>query len=91
MLEVFEGDVIMNDRVRTSKRAQLRLIELVEAQQPLERIAVLHTNNLQGAQRLQKQAAFLFPPEQELIFMEITPAIGSHIGPGAVGFAFISE
>ena len=91
VLEVFEGDVIMNDRVRTSKRAQLRLIELVEAQQPLERIAVLHANNLQEAQRLQKQAAFLFPPEQELIFMEITPAIGSHIGPGAVGFAFISE
>ncbi len=91
VLEVFEGDVIMNDRVRTSRRAQLRLIELVEAQQPLERIAVLHANNLQEAQRLQKQAAFLFPPEQELIFMEITPAIGSHIGPGAVGFAFISE
>jgi len=91
VLEVFEGDVIMNDRVRTLKRAQLRLIELVQAQQPLERIAVLHANNLKGAQRLQKQAAFLFPPEQELIFMEITPAIGSHIGPGAVGFAFISE
>lgn len=81
----------MNDRVRTFKRALLRLIELTGAKQPLERIAVLHANNLSTAQRLQQQAAFLFPPEQEVIFMEITPAIGSHIGPGAVGFAFISE
>ena len=91
VLEVYEGEVIMNDRVRTFKRALLRLIELTGAKQPLERIAVLHANNLSTAQRLQLQAAFLFPPEQEVIFMEITPAIGSHIGPGAVGFAFISE
>jgi fatty acid-binding protein DegV len=40
---------------------------------------------------LQQQVAELFPAEQEVIFMEITPAIGSHIGPGAVGFAFISK
>jgi len=91
VLEVFEGDVVMNERVRTFKRALRRLIELVEAQQPIERIAVLHANNLSTAQRLQVQAAHIFPPDQELIFMEITPAIGAHIGPGAVGFAFISE
>ncbi len=91
MLEVYESDVIMNERVRTFKRATRRLIELVEAQQPLEHIAVLHANNLEAAQRLQEQAAYLFPPDQDVIFMEITPAIGTHIGPGAVGFAFISK
>lgn len=91
VLEVYESDVIMNERVRTFKRATRRLIDLVDSQQPIERIAVLHANNLEGARRLQEQAAYLFPPDQELIFMEITPAIGTHIGPGAVGFAFISK
>ncbi len=91
VLEVYESDVIMNERVRTHKRATKRLLELVDLQQPFERIAVLHANNLEAAQQLQEQAAYLFPPDQEVIFMEITPAIGSHIGPGAVGFAFISK
>lgn len=91
VLEVYESDVIMNERVRTLKRATKRLLELVDLQKPFERIAVLHANNLEAAQQLQEQAAYLFPPDQEVIFMEITPAIGSHIGPGAVGFAFISK
>ena len=91
VLEVYEGEIFQKERVRTFKRALDRLVELVEAQQPLDRIAVLHAHNLQVAKQLQEQAAFLFPPDQELIFMEITPAIGAHIGPGAVGFAFITE
>jgi DegV family protein with EDD domain len=91
ILEVHEGEIFQKERVRTFKRALQRLIELVEAQQPLDRIAVLHAHNLQVAAQMQEQAAFLFPPGQDLIFMEITPAIGAHIGPGAVGFAFITE
>ena len=91
ILEVYESDVIMNQRVRTFKRATRRLVELVESQQPLEHITVLHANNLEAAQHLQEQAAHLFPPDQDVIFMEITPAIGTHIGPGADGFAFISK
>lgn len=91
VLEVYESDVIMNERVRTFKRAARRLLELVESQQPFEHIAVLHANNIDAAQLLQERVAYLFPPDQDVIFMEITPAIGSHIGPGAVGFAFISK
>jgi DegV family protein with EDD domain len=91
VLEVHESNVIMKERVRTWKRATGRLIELVESQQPFTRIAVLHANKLEGARRLQEQLTDLFPSDEEPIFMEITPAIGSHIGPGAVGFAFTSK
>ncbi|MDX1415942.1 MAG: DegV family protein [Candidatus Promineifilaceae bacterium] len=91
VLEVHEGEVFQKERVRTFKRALKRLIELVDAAHPVKRIAVLHANNLQTAEELQEQAAYLFPPDQEVVFMEITPAIGAHIGPGAVGFAFISK
>jgi DegV family protein with EDD domain len=91
ILQVFDSVVDMQERVRTYKRASRRLIELVETHQPLQRLAVLHANNLDGAQSLLEQVTHLFPPNREPIFMEITPAIGAHIGPGAVGFAFISE
>lgn len=91
VLEVYESDVMMKERVRTWKRAANRLLQLVESKQPFERIAVVHANNLEGARLLQAQIADLFPANEEPIFMEITPAIGSHIGPGAVGFAFISK
>lgn len=91
VLEVYESDVIMKELVRTWKRATQRLVELVESHQPFARIAVLHANNLEGARQLYTQVAALFPSGEEPIFMEITPAIGSHIGPGAVGFAFISK
>lgn len=91
VLEVHAGDIFQKERVRTFRRALNRLIELVEEQQPLERIAVLHAHNIQMAQQLQEEAAALFPKDQDPIFMEITPAIGAHIGPGAVGFAFITE
>lgn len=91
VIEVYEGDVMMKERVRTFSRASRRLLELVESRQPIERIGVLHAHNLEAAQQAQLQLAHLFPADQEPIFMEITPAIGSHIGPGAVGFAFISK
>ena len=91
VLEVYEGDVIMKERVRTTKRATRRLIELVESQQPFARLAVLHANNLEGANHIQDMAAHLFPNGRNPLLMEITPAIGSHIGPGAVGFAFTTK
>lgn len=91
VLEVHEGSIFQKERVRTFKRALKRLIELVDSQKPMAKIAVLHANNLEKAKQLQEEASSLFPPEQEPIFMEITPAIGAHIGPGAVGFAFIIE
>jgi len=91
VIEVYDSNVTMKERVRTYSRAVRRLIELVESQSPIERIAVLHAHNLEAAKQVQAQLAYLFPDDQQPIFMEITPAIGSHIGPGAIGFAFISK
>ena len=61
VIEVYESDVIMKERVRTLKRATRRLIQLVESQQPFERIAVLHANNLEGAQRLFRRVSIQSP------------------------------
>jgi DegV family protein with EDD domain len=78
------------ERVRTTARAEVRLIEMLEEHQPLERFALLHTNAEAKADEFRAKISHLLP-EGEIYSMDITPVIGTHIGPGAVGFALISR
>jgi DegV family protein with EDD domain len=91
IVQVYAGEVSIVERIRTAKRALPRLVELVEEQGAVERIAVLYAGSLPPAETLREQAAHLFEADDETIFMEITPAVGAHVGPGAVGLAFISK
>jgi DegV family protein with EDD domain len=79
-----------SDRVRTSFRAEKRLISLLEQHLPIERFALLHTNAQQKAEAFMKKIEN-FLPEGEIFSMDITPVIGAHLGPGAVGYALISK
>ncbi len=90
LLHVFEGDVEMIERVRTSSRAVRRLIEHVEALGPLARLVVLHTRDPSGAEALSEDAAHLYPEQDHLPAVEVTPTIGAHVGPGALGFACLT-
>ena len=87
LLHVYDGDVEMVERVRTRKRAVRRLVERVEALAPLERLVVLHTRNADGAAALSDKASHLFPAQSNLPAVELTPTIGAHLGPGALGLA----
>jgi DegV family protein with EDD domain len=77
-----------NERVRTRKRATTRLLEILAAIGPLERLAIVHTNAPERVADLRAQAASLLP-KGEVTVAEITPVIGAHIGPGAYGFAVV--
>jgi DegV family protein with EDD domain len=79
-----------SERTRTRARALRRVIELTAALGPLERLALLHTNAPREAEALAEQARHLFPQGQALLSANVTSVIGSHIGPGAVGFACIA-
>jgi DegV family protein with EDD domain len=79
-----------SERVRTIVKAEKRLLELLEENIPIERIALLHTNAQEKAQEFLKKVADIVP-EGKIYFMDITPVIGAHIGPGAIGFAIISK
>ncbi len=77
------------ERVRTRRGALKRLVELLAKVGPLARIAMVHTHALpERVEELRLLAARLLPPG--IIQTEdITPLIGAHIGPGAVGFAAV--
>ena len=78
------------ERVRTRERAMKRLVEMLAAAGTLERAAIVHTHaRPERIAELRVRAAGLLP-QSDILTADITPVIGAHIGPGAVGFAVVS-
>jgi fatty acid-binding protein DegV len=66
-----------------------RLVEMLAAVGRLERIAIVHTHALpERLAELRTLGAHLLP-YGDILTEDITPVIGAHIGPNAVGFAAI--
>ncbi len=89
MLEVKDSVVLPLGRVRTFGRVVQELLALTRAQAPLDKLAVLHSNNLDGARDMQNQLADIAPADTLII--NITTVIGTHIGPGALGIALVTK
>lgn len=88
ILKMYEGEAT-SERVRTNNGAYSRILELLREKMPLERIALVHTHADQKARELLKEVEDQLPAG-EIPSVDITPVIGAHIGPGAVGFTTIS-
>lgn len=88
VLKMYNGDPT-SERVRTNNGATKRLIEMVQELGPLEELALVHTNAPERAATLWRQAQHLFTEGKTPLTVNVTPAIGTHIGPGVVGFACI--
>jgi DegV family protein with EDD domain len=79
-----------SERIRTLSKAESRLVEMLDERQPIERFALLHTNAPEDAEVFRSRISHLIP-EGEVYSMDITPVIGAHIGPGAIGYAIVSK
>ncbi len=77
------------EKVRTRDRALHRVVEILRSLGALERIAIVHTNAHERVTQLRALAADLLPAE-DIWTMDITPVIGAHIGPGAIGFGVVT-
>jgi len=92
LLEVREGRIEALERVRTRKKALLRLVEVVEEQvggRTPVRISALHANSLEDAQFLLEEAKKRLNPIEAFV-SEVSPAIGTHTGPGTVGLVYMA-
>jgi DegV family protein with EDD domain len=88
LLKMHDGNPTA-ERVRTSNGATKRLISLLSDLAPLEQVAIVHSHAPDKGEYLRQQARHLLP-EGEVPVVNLTPVIGAHIGPGAVGFACIA-
>jgi DegV family protein with EDD domain len=87
LLKMYAGEPA-TERVRTTNGATKRLLVLLQERAPFEQVALVHTNAADQAAALSQKVASILP-EGELISVDITPVIGAHIGPGAIGFALV--
>jgi DegV family protein with EDD domain len=88
LLKMHDGNPTA-EKIRTTEAAIQRLIALIEEQTPLESVALVHTHAPDKAQALLQQARHLLPAG-EVLSVDITPVFGTHLGPGAVGFACVA-
>lgn len=84
------GEVKQVGRVRTAKNAFNVLVDNCRQWSPLERLGVLHTAYPQGGEALRDALADIAPPDQTLL-VDVSAAIGTHLGPRALGIAAIRK
>ena len=88
LLKMYQGNPTA-DKVRTTRSATERLLSLLSECAPLEKVALVHTHALDRAKALRSSAQHLLPAEG-VLSLDITPVLGAHLGPGAVGFACVT-
>jgi DegV family protein with EDD domain len=95
LLELREGQIEAVERVRTLSKTLDRLLDLVEAriansQGPI-RLCAIHGNSLPEAEQLLDKAVARFSSTlvSEALISDISPVIGTHAGPGALGVAWM--
>jgi fatty acid-binding protein DegV len=65
------------------------MINLIEDLGALEQMALLHIGGGKRLEAFTKQTQRLYPGNEKPLAVELTPALGAHIGPGGLGVACI--
>jgi DegV family protein with EDD domain len=91
ILEMKDGQIEPVEQVRTQKRALDRLISLsderIDNERPL-RMAVFHSNAPKLAEDLLQDTQKILQPD-EIYLSELSPVIGTHVGPGTLAIAYM--
>lgn len=95
ILELKDGRIEPVERVRTHSKAVDRLLDLVEARIANEsgpiRLCAVHANAPDDGNALLEKAVKRFPNSlvTDTVLSTVSPVLGTHVGPGALGLAFM--
>lgn len=93
MIELKDGEVKAIGAVRTTKQADERMLKFLLEIGDMERLAVLHTNAEPRAKKLlnelMNRARKSIP--RDILFVNVTAVIGTHLGPNGIGFAAVRK
>jgi len=85
-----DGQITELAKSRTIGKAKMELISRFEGtKEEVLKLAILHTNNEEGALELQTDISEYYP--RNIPIYEAGPVLGVHAGPGAVGFAILKK
>lgn len=92
ILRMREGKIEAQERVRTKGKALERLIEMVveecHGKDPIS-LAGLHAKSPAEAQTVLEKASALLDPAETFV-SELSPVIGTHVGPGTIALAYLA-
>ncbi len=83
-----DGEVTPVAKPRTWGKALEKMVELMEAEGPLEELAVVHADAPERAAQLADMLSGLWP-RPDILICEVGPVLGTHTGPGTVGACFL--
>jgi len=86
-----QKNTINMERARTRQRAIDWLISKFSSLTPVDQIAMVHTAALDRARSVWEQLREIAPETPEPLFLDVTPILGAHLGPGVVGFTTVSS
>lgn len=88
IISIRDGEVAPVERVRTMNGALRRLVELVVASGPLERLGVVDGDSAVHADTVDAQLRAHYP-DMTIDRGELGPVVGTHGGPGVVGVGML--
>jgi len=93
ILQIKDARVDTLEQTRTRKKSLNRLVEIVAervAGKSNLRLGVSHANSQEDAQRVLEMASARLNPVETMV-AELSPVIGTHVGPGTVSLAYYYE
>jgi DegV family protein with EDD domain len=93
MIELTNGEVKAIGAVRTTNQANARMLKFLLEGGPLEKLAILHTSAEPRAREflneLMQRASQSVP--RDILMVNVTTVIGTHVGPNGLGFAAVRK
>ena len=89
LVELAGGEIKAIGAVRTTRQANERLAAFFRAGGSIERLAIMHSNAESRARAFLDQIMRDYSPSlpRNILMVNVTPVIGTHVGPNALGFA----
>ncbi len=93
MIELKNGEVKPIGAVRTTKQADERILNFLLGLGEMERLAILHTNAEPRAKQLLNELMNRVRKSipRDILFVNVTAVIGTHLGPNGLGFAAVKK
>jgi DegV family protein with EDD domain len=90
ILQMHQAKIEMG-AARTLKGSMDHLLQILKSLGPLERVGLVHTNAIERTEQLFDLAAPLLPDKIKHYTVDVTPVLGSHLGPGMFGFVVVQQ
>ena len=93
IVELADGEVKAIRAVRTTKQANARMMSFMRTSGSLERLAILHTGAEARAREFLNQIMNEMSQSlpRDILMVNVTTVIGTHVGPNALGFAVVRK